>query len=446
MVSLDWQTVEGDIDECMLTDRARLRRRVRQLRQATQPPGHKPTQRLLRDIGISKNRRVQRFQDRPPLSYPPHLPVSTRQPDIAALIDAHQVSIVCGETGSGKTTQIPKICLELGRGVAGLIGHTQPRRIAARSVASRLASELGHTQWVGCKVRFHDTSGPRTYVKVMTDGVLLAELARDRWLEHYDTLIIDEAHERSLNIDFLLGYLKRVLRKRPELKLVITSATINAERFATHFENAPVIEVSGRGYPITLEYRPPREDEDEPDPTLLVGRAIESLAGRKDGDILVFLSGEREIHEILSALPPHLARELDLLPLYGRLDRAAQDRVFETSGRQKLILSTNVAETSVTVPNIGYVIDTGRARISRYSHRNKIQRLPIESISRASAAQRMGRCGRTGPGTCIRLYHEHEHDQWPEFTEPEVRRTNLSAVILRMKTLSPRQHRTISVH
>ena len=436
-MSSEWQTLSGDIDECMLADQTRLHRRLKQLRKTGTPHGSKAGQRLRRDIEASARRRAQRLLGLPSIEYPVDLPVSARQADIADLIRNHQVSIICGETGSGKTTQLPKICLALGRGVGGLIGHTQPRRLAARSVAARLAGELGDEQYVGYKVRFHDTVRASAYIKVMTDGVLLAELSGDRWLERYDTLIIDEAHERSLNIDFLLGYLKRVLKRRPALKLIITSATINAERFAAHFDAAPVLEVSGRGYPISLDYQPPVLDEHgEPDLAGSIGGAVESVTGSKNRDILVFLSGEREIHEALGIFPTSLKDRLDILPLYSRLSRDDQDRVFKTSERQKLILATNVAETSLTIPNIAYVIDTGRARISRYSHRNKIQRLPIEVISRASAAQRMGRCGRTGPGRCIRLYSREEHDQWPEFTEPEVRRTNLAAVILRMKALS----------
>lgn len=435
-MSSDWQTLSDAIDECMLAERTKLRRRLEQLRKTGAAHESKSGQRLRRDIEACARRRARRLDDLPTVEYPDDLPVSARQPDIASLIDANQVSIICGETGSGKTTQLPKICLQLGRGVDGLIGHTQPRRLAARSVAARLTEELGDKPLVGYKIRFHDTVRPSAYIKVMTDGVLLAELSGDRWLERYDTLIIDEAHERSLNIDFLLGYLKRVLRRRPELKLIVTSATINAERFAAHFDDAPILEVSGRGYPISLDYLPPVVDEEgELDLSGSVRRAVELVAGHKKRDILVFLSGEREIQEALGALPAGLKHRLDILPLYSRLSRADQNRVFAPAKRQKLILATNVAETSLTIPNIGYVIDTGRARISRYSHRNKIQRLPIEVISRASAAQRMGRCGRTGPGRCIRLYTREDHDGWPEFTEPEVRRTNLAAVILRMKAL-----------
>lgn len=435
-MSINWQMLSAELDECMLIDKAKLRRRFTQLKQIEKQVGPTAVQRLVHDIGKSCARRRRRFAGLPRIDYPHDLPVSASQRDIANLIAGNQVVIVCGETGSGKTTQLPKICLELGRGVAGLIGHTQPRRLAARSVAARLAKELGNERYVGYKVRFHDTVRPAAYIKVMTDGVLLAELTSDRHLEQYDTLIVDEAHERSLNVDFLLGYLKQVLLKRPELKLIITSATINAERFSAHFDAAPVIEVSGRGYPISVEYRPPQNDDDrEADLITSVCQSIESLVGGKSGDVLVFLSGEREIHETEISLPAHLKERLEVLPLYSRLDRATQDRVFSVSKRQKLILATNVAETSITVPNIGYVIDTGQARISRYSHRNKIQRLPIEPISRASAAQRMGRCGRTRPGHCIRLYEQQAHDQWPAFTEPEVRRTNLAAVILRMKAL-----------
>lgn len=436
-MSIDWKVLSNGIDECMLVQRSGLRRRIKQLSRVGTSASPKAIERLVRDIEQSRERRNRRGQARPCVHFPQDLPISRRREDIARIIKEAQVTIVCGETGSGKTTQLPKICLSLSRGVSGFIGHTQPRRIAARSVAARLAAELNDDRYVGYKVRFGDTVSPETYIKVMTDGILLAELAKDRWLEQYDTLIVDEAHERSLNIDFLLGYLKRVLKKRPELKLIITSATIDATNFSAHFDTAPVIEVSGRGYPITLDYQPLEvNDDEELDLISSVCDTIESLVGGERGDILVFFPGEREIHETAVSLPERIKQNLDILPLYSRLERTTQERVFATSTRQKVILATNVAETSITVPNIGYVIDTGQARISRYSHRNKIQRLPVETISQASAAQRMGRCGRTGPGRCIRLYEQLEYDQWPEFTEPEIRRTNLAAVILRMKSLS----------
>ncbi len=354
----------------------------------------------------------------------------------------------------GKTTQIPKICLELGRGVRGLIGHTQPRRIAARTVAERVAEELGTElgSTVGWKVRFTDQVGPETAVKVMTDGILLAEIQNDRLLRQYDTLIIDEAHERSLNIDFILGYLKQLLPKRPDLKLVITSATIDPERFARHFadprsgEDAPIIEVSGRTFPVEVRYRPiveELEDEDEEgntpsdvdrdrDQVQAICDAVDELGREGQGDILVFLSGEREIRDTADALEKLNLRFTEVVPLYARLSSAEQHRVFQPHNGRRIVLATNVAETSLTVPGIRYVIDPGTARISRYSHRTKVQRLPIEAVSQASANQRKGRCGRTSDGICIRLYSEDDFLSRPEFTDPEILRTNLASVILQM--------------
>jgi ATP-dependent helicase HrpA len=377
-----------------------------------------------------------------PVSYPPQLPVSQRKDDIAAAIEANQVVIVAGETGSGKTTQIPKICLELGRGVTGQIGHTQPRRIAARTVAERIAEELGTEigAAVGYKIRFTDKSSDGTLIKVMTDGILLAEMQRDRQLRRYDTLIIDEAHERSLNIDFILGYLKRLLPTRPDLKVIITSATIDPERFSKHFWDAPIIEVSGRTYPVEVRYRPladPDRPADEPrDQAQGIIDALAELRGEGRGDVLVFLSGEREIRDTADALAeqPGLT-DLEILPLYARLSAAEQHRVFQPHNRPRVVLATNVAETSLTVPGIKYVIDPGTARISRYSHRTKVQRLPIEPVSQASANQRKGRCGRTSDGICIRLYTEEDFASRPEFTDPEILRTNLASVILQAAAL-----------
>jgi ATP-dependent helicase HrpA len=380
------------------------------------------------------------------VSYPEELPVSQRRDDIAAAIRDHQVVIVAGETGSGKTTQLPKICLELGRGVAGQIGHTQPRRIAARTVAERIAEELG-TQLgdiVGYKVRFTDRSGDATAVKLMTDGILLAEIGTDRNLTRYDTLIIDEAHERSLNIDFILGYLRQLLPRRPDLKVIITSATIDPERFAEHFrdartgEPAPIIEVSGRTYPVEVRYRPISDPEDKDeyrDQVTAVTDAIGELEREGPGDILVFLSGEQEIRDTADALKGRA--NLDILPLYSRLSSAEQHRVFEVPANRsvtsrRVVLATNVAETSLTVPGIRYVIDPGTARISRYSLRTKVQRLPIEAISQASANQRKGRCGRVADGICLRLYSEEDFESRAEFTDPEIQRTNLASVILQM--------------
>ena len=389
------------------------------------------------------------------ISYPPELPVSQRRDDIAAAIRDHQVVIVAGETGSGKTTQLPKICLELGRGVAGQIGHTQPRRIAARTVAERIAEEL-HTDLgdvVGYKVRFTDKSGDATAVRLMTDGILLAEIAGDRDLRRYDTLIIDEAHERSLNIDFILGCLRQLLPRRPDLKVIITSATIDPQRFAAHFADprtrqpAPIIEVSGRTYPVEVRYRPVSDpgDPDAPgspgppdrDQTQAISDAIDELSREGPGGILVFLSGEREIRDTADALKGR--PQLDVVPLYSRLSAAEQNRVFEpprSSLTRRVVLATNVAETSLTVPGIRYVIDPGTARISRYSLRTKVARLPIEAISQASANQRKGRCGRVAEGICVRLYSEDDFESRPEFTDPEIQRTSLASVILQMAAAS----------
>src|SRR5579863_6011272 len=388
-----------------------------------------------------------RRQAVPVVTYPAELPVSQRKDEIAAAIRDNQVVIVAGETGSGKTTQLPKICLELGRGITGQIGHTQPRRIAARTVADRIAAELGTQTGEGLvfKVRFADTSSDRTLVKVMTDGILLTELQRDRELLRYDTLIIDEAHERSLNIDFILGYLKQLLPRRPDLKVIITSATIDPERFAEHFRDprtqqpAPIVEVSGRTYPVEVRYRPvndpeARDGDEDRDQVQAITDAIGELERLgPGGDILVFLSGEREIRDTADALKGRA--RTDVLPLYSRLSAAEQHRVFEpsrSSQLRRIVLATNVAETSLTVPGIRYVIDPGTARISRYSLRTKVQRLPIEAISQASANQRKGRCGRVADGICIRLYSQEDFESRPEFTDPEIQRTNLASVILQM--------------
>jgi ATP-dependent helicase HrpA len=376
------------------------------------------------------------------VTYPPELPVSQRKDEIAAAIRDHQVVVVAGETGSGKTTQLPKICLELGRGVNGQIGHTQPRRIAARTVAERIAEELGTELGtaVGYKVRFTDKSSDGTQIKVMTDGILLAEMQRDRQLRRYGTLIIDEAHERSLNIDFILGYLKRLLPARPDLKVIITSATIDPERFSKHFNDAPVVEVSGRTYPVEVRYRP-LADPDRPadeakDQVQGITDALAELRAEGPGDVLVFLSGEREIRDTADALADRTdLGDLEVLPLYARLSAAEQHRVFQPHRRPRVVLATNVAETSLTVPGIRYVIDPGTARISRYSQRTKVQRLPIEPVSRASADQRKGRCGRTSDGICIRLYSEEDFAARPEFTDPEILRTNLASVILQAAAL-----------
>src|SRR5690349_6797459 len=401
------------------------------------------------EVAQARERLAARLAAVPKVTYPEALPVSRRKDDILAAIRDHQVVVVAGETGSGKTTQIPKICLELGRGVRGQIGHTQPRRIAARTVAERIAEELDRPlgSAVGYKVRFTDQSGDDTLIKVMTDGILLAEIQNDRMLRRYDTLIIDEAHERSLNIDFILGYLRDLLPRRPDLKLVITSATIETQRFAEHFADAggkpaPVIEVSGRTYPVEVRYRPlvtttvidDDEVREEPiDQTEGIAAAVDELPA--DGDILVFLSGERDIRDTADALVKKNMRNTDIVPLYGRLSAAEQHKVFERHSRRRVVLATNVAETSLTVPGIRYVIDPGTARISRYSNRLKVQRLPIEPVSQASANQRKGRCGRLADGICVRLYSEEDFEGRPEFTEPEILRTNLASVILQMTNL-----------
>ncbi len=383
-------------------------------------------------------RAARRAASRRTITYPPELPISQRRHEIARAIEENQVVIIAGETGSGKTTQIPKICLELGRGVAGQIGHTQPRRLAARTVAERIAEELGSPlgQAVGYQVRFTDVSADDTLIKLMTDGILLTELARDRTLRRYDTLIIDEAHERSLNIDFILGYLRKLLPERPDLKLIITSATIDPERFAAAFGGAPIVEVSGRTYPVEVRYRPIEGGEDG-DQGQAILDAVDELSGEGPGDILVFLSGEREIRDTADLLAGR--DRLEVLPLYSRLSAAEQHRVFErrqaSSFTRRVVLATNVAETSLTVPGIHYVIDPGTARISRYSHRTKVQRLPIEPISQASANQRKGRSGRTADGICIRLYSEADFESRPEYTDPEILRTNLASVILQMAAI-----------
>ncbi len=369
--------------------------------------------------------------------FPPELPICAKREEIAKAISSHQVVIVCGETGSGKTTQLPKICLELGRGIHGLIGHTQPRRIAARATASRIAQELKTELGgaVGYKIRFTDRVGPRSYIKIMTDGILLAETQGDRELRQYDTLIIDEAHERNLNVDFLLGYIKQLLPRRPELKLIVTSATIDAARFSRHFDNAPVIEVSGRLYPVEVRYHPVESEEDDYDLNQAISDAADELAREGQGDVLVFLPGEREIREAAETLRKHHPPHTEILPLFARLSAEEQERVFKPHGGRRIVLATNVAETSLTVPGIRYVVDTGLARIKRYSYRNKVEQLRVENISQASAKQRAGRCGRVASGVCVRLYAEEEFNLRPAFTDPEVLRSSLANVILRMKSL-----------
>lgn len=426
----------------MLIDRRRFERRLAQLHRIADRSNRwrSALTRLRRDVDASIACHERRRVQRPQPAFPDALPLTTHRHEIARTIASHPVVVVCGDTGSGKTTQLPKICLALGRGASGLIGHTQPRRIAARSVAARIAEELGSELGsdVGYKVRFGDRVGRDAFIKIMTDGILLAEAASDRLLEQYDTLIIDEAHERSLNIDFILGYLKRLLKKRSDLKVIITSATIDPERFSRHFNNAPVIEVSGRAYPVEVLYRPPdgdSEDERERSTRQAALDAVDEVSAIDRGDILVFASGEREIRDLAEALRKHHPPHTEILPLYARLSVAEQNRVFSSHGTRRIVIATNVAETSLTVPGIRYVIDIGRARVSRYSPRTQVQRLPIEKISQASAEQRKGRCGRVSAGICVRLYSENDYNDRPLFSEPEILRANLAGVILRMEAL-----------
>jgi ATP-dependent helicase HrpA len=476
--------LEKQLSNCMLIDRFPLGRRLQQVRSLLQQG--KPVEHSVRDISAKIRESSARLNTRiaalPKPSYPDELPVSGKREEIAAAITQHQVVIVCGETGSGKTTQLPKICLELGRGTAGMIGHTQPRRIAARSVASRIAQELASPlgEVVGYKVRFNDKLSESSYIKLMTDGILLAETQGDRFLNAYDTIIIDEAHERSLNIDFLLGYLKQLLPKRPDLKVIVTSATIDANRFSTHFNNAPVIEVSGRTYPVEIRYRPLgkpgfaakevdaddsdediellgqdlmgvkrkarvesrwlQEDEEEEAIEEAILDAADDLLRLGDGDILVFLPGEREIRDVADHLRKYQGRSaklrhIEVLPLFARLSIEDQQKIFRLSGTTRIVLATNVAETSLTVPGIKYVIDAGLARVNRYSTRAKVEQLQIEKISQAAAKQRAGRCGRVSNGICVRLYSEEDFNNRPEFTDPEILRSSLAAVILRMAAL-----------
>ncbi|SED04128.1 ATP-dependent helicase HrpA [Streptomyces sp. 2131.1] len=441
-MSTSFADLQSRLAQVSLRDASRLGRRLEGARRIRKPEAQ---QAVLDEIAAQADKAAGRLTQRagrvPAVTYPEQLPVSQKKDEILEAIRDHQVVIVAGETGSGKTTQIPKICMELGRGVRGMIGHTQPRRIAARTVAERIADELKTPlgEAVGWKVRFTDQVNPdATFVKLMTDGILLAEIQTDRELLAYDTIIIDEAHERSLNIDFLLGYLARLLPRRPDLKVVVTSATIDPERFSRHFGEAPIIEVSGRTYPVEVRYRPLLEgaaedtEDSDRDQITAICDAVDELQSEGPGDVLVFLSGEREIRDTADALGKRNLRHTEVLPLYARLSHAEQHRVFQRHTGRRIVLATNVAETSLTVPGIKYVIDPGTARISRYSHRTKVQRLPIERISQASANQRKGRCGRTSDGICIRLYSEDDFLTRPEFTDAEILRTNLASVILQM--------------
>lgn len=493
-ISQQIQTLWKQLPTCMLADRFPLRNRLNQAKTLAQQnkPVDKSLSEIAQKIRASQAKYAARLTALPKPEYPLELPVSSKKDDIAKAIESNQVVIVCGETGSGKTTQLPKICLELGRGVAGLIGHTQPRRIAARSVASRIAQELQSPlgEVVGYKVRFNDKLSESSYIKLMTDGILLAETQGDKYLNAYDTIIIDEAHERSLNIDFLLGYLKQLLPKRPDLKIIVTSATIDADRFSQHFGGAPVIEVSGRTYPVEIRYRPlgkagfrakeiaeadnPQfdldddtglsfenissgnilgiarkaktearwleEDDEEEAIEEAILDAADDLLRQADGDILVFLPGEREIRDVADHLRKYQGRSaklkhIEVLPLFARLSIEDQQKIFKSHSSRRIVLATNVAETSLTVPGIKYVIDAGLARVNRYSPRAKVEQLQIEKISQAAAKQRAGRCGRVSNGICVRLYSEDDFNGRPEFTEPEILRSSLASVILRMAAL-----------
>ncbi|MEJ2131034.1 MAG: ATP-dependent RNA helicase HrpA [Gammaproteobacteria bacterium] len=443
------QLSELDPARCLVRDRPRLRRSLEQIEKRAREG--EPFDRLLSrtmELYEQSARRVEGRRARvPQVDYPAELPIAAHLGEIRDSLAAHPALVLAGETGSGKTTQLPKLCLEIGRGVTGAIGHTQPRRLAARSVASRIAEELGVTLGgeVGYSVRFSDRTDDDTLIKLMTDGILLTEIRNDRLLERYDTLIIDEAHERSLNIDFLLGYVRQLLERRDDLKVIITSATIDVERFSRHFGDAPIIEVSGRGFPVEVRYNEVDEDEGDEGSAIERGivecmaeiRELERARGatRRARDVLVFLPGEREIFDAAHFLRKSLDEDVEILPLYARLSAREQQRVFQGGRRRRLVLATNVAETSLTVPGIGYVIDPGLVRISRYSARSKLQRLPTEATSRASAEQRKGRCGRLAPGVCFRLYAEEDFEARRPYTDPEIKRTNLASVVLQMRSL-----------
>lgn len=432
--------LDAEIGQTSLRDQWLLRKRIHGIAKIRDEKSRSAVLDAIKaDIESAKQKVAVKKLNPPKIVYPDNLPVSQKKDAILEAIKKHQVVIIAGETGSGKTTQIPKICLELGRGIQGFIGHTQPRRLAARSVATRLAHELECELGtnVGYKVRFSDQVSETTQVKLMTDGILLAELQNDKLLLQYDTIIIDEAHERSLNIDFILGYLRQLLPRRPDLKVIITSATIDPERFSKHFNHAPIVEVSGRTYPVEVRYRPIMGDDNDSERDQIDGiiDAVNELSVEGHGDILIFMSGEREIRDTADALSKLSLRHTEILPLFARLSNSEQNRIFHPHGGRRIILATNVAETSLTVPGIKYVIDTGYARISRYSYRTKVQRLPVEAVSQASANQRKGRCGRVSDGICIRLYSEEDFLSRPEFTDPEILRTNLASVILQMTSI-----------
>jgi len=433
-LQLALSTLKQQISLALAKDRYRLQNQLAKFNDQQLSEEHPPFAKFMQALQRSVEKAEQRRSSIPKIDYPPQLPVAEQKQTIYEALRDNQVVIIAGETGSGKTTQIPKICLELGLGSRGFIGHTQPRRLAARSVAARIAEELNTPvgELVGYKIRFNDQIKNDSLIKLMTDGMLLAELQQDRFLSQYEVLIIDEAHERSLNIDFILGVLKQLLPKRPDLKVVITSATIDPQRFSKHFNDAPVIEVSGRTYPVETRYRPLNDGEQTKDVLEGLADAVEELYREKPGDILVFMNGEREIRDAADFLQKRQYRDTEVLPLYSRLSNAEQNKIFASHRGRRIVLATNVAETSLTVPGIRYVIDPGTARISRYSYRSKVQRLPIEAISQASANQRKGRCGRVAEGICIRLYSEDDFEGRAEFTDPEILRTNLASVILQM--------------
>ena len=432
------QSLFSQLNNIMLVDKRRLSARIHGIGKIKSQEAQQAVADEIQQQTEQARLRVESRKSavKNPIVFPESLPVSQRKAEIQKLLSEHQVIVVAGETGSGKTTQLPKMCLELGLGHLGTIGHTQPRRIAARSVAARIAEELQTElgDLVGYKVRFNDQISDNTQIKLMTDGILLAEIQTDRFLNQYSCLIIDEAHERSLNNDFILGYLKQLLPRRPDLKVIITSATIDVERFSKHFNNAPIIEVSGRTYPVEVRYRPVAEEDDQ-DQLQGILNAVDELQAEGRGDILIFMNGEREIRDTAEALQKQNLKHTEILPLFARLSAQEQNKIFHPSGLNRIVLATNVAETSLTVPGIKYVIDPGTARISRYSYRTKVQRLPIEPISQASANQRKGRCGRVSEGICIRLYSEEDFNNRPEFTDPEILRTNLASVILQMTAL-----------
>jgi ATP-dependent helicase HrpA len=429
------------LPQCMLPDWVRLGRRLARVLRDRHHPDQRDAllERLREQVIASIALREERRLQVPKINYPPELPITARKDEIVAAIRAHQVVVIAGETGSGKTTQIPKMCLEAGLGIEAKIGCTQPRRVAALSISRRIAEEL-NVSWgreVGCKIRFDDRSSPQTYVKLMTDGILLAETQGDRDLAEYNAIILDEAHERSLNIDFLLGHLKGLLARRKDLKLIVTSATIDTEAFSRHFDNAPIIEVSGRVYPVEVQYQPLDESSEDRGDFNYVDAAVQAaeriLYETGSGDVLIFMPGERDIRETSDQLEGRFSGEAEIVPLFGRLSGGDQQRVFAPSPRRKIVIATNIAETSLTIPGIRYVIDSGLARISRYNPRTRVKRLPIEAVSQSSANQRKGRAGRVQAGVCIRLYSEEDFNARPLFTQPEIQRANLAEVILRMK-------------